>query len=679
MWSSVIRFAVIIVMLLALPPIDPLNYNGPEVLSPICIVTKPVEPAGRAFHEWAKSKFAKPSIQSGKKVNKDGAKGGSSDDSDSEEVIDKATEKKRFAEYEKKRKAPGEANRLKNAIDGENLYKILRIEEGASTDDIRTAYRKTVLLYHPDKAKSSDDPEVKGMNPDQLKAKFMSVQDAYEILTDPATRRMYDSNLPFDETIPESKADYVSCPDLFFLNYEPVFVRNARFSTRRPVPSLGTMSSTDKEIDRFYSFWRSFQSWRDFSIHDEYDVNDAQCRDERRWMEKQNKKTREKYDTEERARIIKLVNQAFEKDPRMIKRREAEKAAREAEKAAKQAALDAKRAMEQALKDAEEKRKQEERIAEEKRLAELKAEKDANKARVKVIRGLLRKASKWPKNEDVNLGVFEEEILQAWSADDLAVLLGDVSLAGRIPPGMLDFPDKLEDIGGTEEDKANVASCLSSAVDKALAEKKRVAEERVRNLEEARKALEAKRVAEQEAKKAAKEWSLEELSILAKGLVRFPAGINRRWAMIADLLGSRTSDEVVAKARELSDASKTRSEIIAKTNEQAFQSFKNANPNALKNVATAADIRGHVGSGDNEMAPVDVPVASSAPAPAPAADEWSKEQQQALEKALAKYPASMPTKERWSAIAAEVPDKSMKECAARFKQIKEAIAAKNAK
>eukprot|EP00183_Erythrolobus_madagascarensis_P001019 CAMPEP_0185854744 /NCGR_PEP_ID=MMETSP1354-20130828/23367_1 /TAXON_ID=708628 /ORGANISM="Erythrolobus madagascarensis, Strain CCMP3276" /LENGTH=61 /DNA_ID=CAMNT_0028556583 /DNA_START=96 /DNA_END=278 /DNA_ORIENTATION=+ len=46
-----------------------------------------------------------------------------------------------------------------------------------------------------------------------------------------------------------------------------------------------------KEVDEFYDFWFTFKSWRDFSLDLEYDVDQAECREERRWMERQNAKT----------------------------------------------------------------------------------------------------------------------------------------------------------------------------------------------------------------------------------------------------------------------------------------------------------------------------------------------------------------------------------------------------
>lgn len=70
-------------------------------------------------------------------------------------------------------------------------------------------------------------------------------------------------------------------------------------------------------VYKFYKYWDNFESWRDFSQFDEYDVREAQDRYERRYMEKENKKMRDKYAKKERARIIKLVDTAYKKDPRI--------------------------------------------------------------------------------------------------------------------------------------------------------------------------------------------------------------------------------------------------------------------------------------------------------------------------------------------------------------------------
>src|ERR1700735_1424718 len=63
-----------------------------------------------------------------------------------------------------------------------DYYKTLGVERGAEDDDIRKAYRKLARKYHPDLNpgdKSSED-------------RFKNVQEAYDVLSDPKKRPMYD-------------------------------------------------------------------------------------------------------------------------------------------------------------------------------------------------------------------------------------------------------------------------------------------------------------------------------------------------------------------------------------------------------------------------------------------------------------------------------------------------------
>jgi len=65
---------------------------------------------------------------------------------------------------------------LKQAFISENNpYKILGIEEEASIEQIKTAYRKMVLKYHPDKRDASVTAE-------DANAKFLQVQRAFELI-----------------------------------------------------------------------------------------------------------------------------------------------------------------------------------------------------------------------------------------------------------------------------------------------------------------------------------------------------------------------------------------------------------------------------------------------------------------------------------------------------------------
>lgn len=63
-----------------------------------------------------------------------------------------------------------------------DYYEVLGIEKGASADEIKKAYRKTALKYHPDR------------NPDDKEAeeKFKEAAEAYDVLSNPDKRARYD-------------------------------------------------------------------------------------------------------------------------------------------------------------------------------------------------------------------------------------------------------------------------------------------------------------------------------------------------------------------------------------------------------------------------------------------------------------------------------------------------------
>lgn len=63
-----------------------------------------------------------------------------------------------------------------------DYYKILGVDKKASEDEIKRAYRKLALKYHPDR-----NPEDK-----QAEEKFKDINEAYQVLSDPAKRSRYD-------------------------------------------------------------------------------------------------------------------------------------------------------------------------------------------------------------------------------------------------------------------------------------------------------------------------------------------------------------------------------------------------------------------------------------------------------------------------------------------------------
>lgn len=66
-----------------------------------------------------------------------------------------------------------------------DYYYFLGIPQNASAEDIKKAYRKLSLKYHPDKNE----------NDEFFSDRFREIQEAYETLTDTDRRRLYDQNL----------------------------------------------------------------------------------------------------------------------------------------------------------------------------------------------------------------------------------------------------------------------------------------------------------------------------------------------------------------------------------------------------------------------------------------------------------------------------------------------------
>lgn len=72
----------------------------------------------------------------------------------------------------------------------DTLYSVLGVPGGASSDELKTGYRRMVRQWHPDVCREPNAHEV-----------FLRVQEAYEILSAPGKRARYDAGLALEATL----------------------------------------------------------------------------------------------------------------------------------------------------------------------------------------------------------------------------------------------------------------------------------------------------------------------------------------------------------------------------------------------------------------------------------------------------------------------------------------------
>lgn len=77
---------------------------------------------------------------------------------------------------------------------GKDYYNILKVSRSASDEDLKRAYKRLALFWHPDKNPS---------NKHEAEAKFKQISEAYDVLSDPQKRQIYD--LYGEETLKSGK------------------------------------------------------------------------------------------------------------------------------------------------------------------------------------------------------------------------------------------------------------------------------------------------------------------------------------------------------------------------------------------------------------------------------------------------------------------------------------------
>lgn len=518
-------------------------------------------------------------------------------------------------------------------------YKILGLDHlrhKASQHQIKKAYKQKVLKHHPDKKKDSTDKD---------RDYFTCMTRAFEILSDPVKRCAYDSvDHLFEENVPvvneNSKKN-------FYKVFRPAFEANARWSINKNVPKLGDDKSTFEEVNNFYSFWYDFDSWREFSYLDEESKDSAADREERRWIDKQNKAARAKRKKEEMARIRQLVDNAYACDPRIVKFKQEEKRKKEEEKMKRKEA--ARKREEELLRKQEEARLAREKLEQEERQrieAQKKEKEQQRKMKQKerkTFRTLVKDFDYFSVNESDRVGNMEkiENLIEVMNLNEIQNLN--------------------ETIQKSDDRKLTAERLIFDKIDKLEQEKKCQQQQQSQTQPETKK---VEKTVEPASTKSI-EWTDDEIKLLIKGSKLIAMGTRERWEVIANFIEEhsrgkykRTGKECLAKTKEMQNPdNKFREDVNKKAYEKAIGAKKEEV--SIKEKPSER----YVSAGEQFLAEQGSNLGV-----------WTADEQKALEQALKTYPASLP--DRWDQIAACIPSRSKKDCIVRYKELVELIQAK---
>ena len=137
---------------------------------------------------------------------------------------EKEEEKKNEQNGEKPKNTDDEA--CEKIINNKDYYDILGITKETSNDDIKRAYKKLAIKFHPDKNKSPKAEEA-----------FKKIATAYQTLTDPKKRELFDkygSEEEYREKVYQERQqqyddfDAYDIFDIFFGNIDPEVLRRQR-------------------------------------------------------------------------------------------------------------------------------------------------------------------------------------------------------------------------------------------------------------------------------------------------------------------------------------------------------------------------------------------------------------------------------------------------------------------
>ncbi|KAI3728054.1 hypothetical protein L6452_16682 [Arctium lappa] len=520
----------------------------------------------------------------------------------------------------------------------------------ATEEQIRKSYRETALKHHPDKQAAlllgEETEAAKQAKKDEIENHFKAIQEAYEVLIDPAKRRIYDSTDEFDDEIPTDCA-----PLDFFKVFGPAFLRNGRWSVTQPIPLLGDENTPLKDVDAFYDFWYGFKSWREFPHADEFDLEQAESRDHKRWMERQNAKLSEKARKEEYARVRSLVDNAYKRDPRVLRRKEMLKAEKQKKKEAK---FMAKKLQEEEAA----------RIAEEERRKKEEAEKQAAEA-ASHQKKIKEKEKKLLRKERTRLRTLSTAVvsqrLHNLSQDDVENLCMSLDILN-----LKNLCDNMETGEGCAQAEL-LKEALSHHEISDHSEKDYGSRNSQRN-----GSVKVNGHVPKNSMKKEKPWGKEEIELLRKGMVKYPKGTSKRWEVISDYIGTGRSVEEILKA--------TKTVLLQKPDSaKAFDSFLEKRKPAVS-ISSSLTTREEVeGVSSDPIPDEEKPIIQNASDEVVAngvansvsldQDVWSAVQETALIQALKTFPKE--ANQRWERVAAAVPGKTVNQCKKQFTVLKE--------
>ena len=206
-----------------------------------------------------------------------------------------------------------------------DYYELLGVEEGATPEELKKAYRKAAMKWHPDRNFG---------NVEEATRVFQLIEHAYSILSDAQERAWYDDhrNFNYDEQ-GQMVATNVDIYGLFnagayhgfeddshgfFAVFGKAFADLAA-EEKLEAPKFGWSNTPYPEVEKFYAFWTCFKTTRSFAFNDMYQLKDAPNAWYRREMNKENQKLRKKAEIEFINAVRELALYARKRDPRVQK------------------------------------------------------------------------------------------------------------------------------------------------------------------------------------------------------------------------------------------------------------------------------------------------------------------------------------------------------------------------